>query len=52
MVYLDTGGSGFIGSRIVGDLIKEGKQVVVYDLFPEGSHLNYLFSSFTIECLI
>lgn len=33
--YLITGGTGFIGSRIVRDLIKEGERVIVYDFLPQ-----------------
>lgn len=40
--YLVTGGAGFIGSRIVRDLIREGAGVMVYDLYPEGSALEWL----------
>lgn len=35
MAYLITGGTGFIGSRIVRDLIREGRQVVVFDFLPQ-----------------
>jgi len=35
MAYLITGGTGFIGSRIVRDLIREGQQVVVFDFLPQ-----------------
>jgi UDP-glucose 4-epimerase len=31
MTYLVTGGTGFIGSRVVRDLVREGESVVVYD---------------------
>ena len=44
MTYLVTGGTGFIGSRIVRDIVREGEQVIVYDLFPEGSFLWRLLS--------
>lgn len=44
MAYLVTGGTGFIGSYIVRDLIKEGEQVVIYDLFPEESSHEGLLS--------
>jgi nucleoside-diphosphate-sugar epimerase len=35
MSYLVTGGTGFIGSRVVRDLVREGEEVVVYDWCPE-----------------
>jgi len=44
MAYLVTGGTGFIGSRIVRDLVRGGEQVVAYDLFPEVSILELLLS--------
>jgi len=44
MTYLVTGGTGFIGSRIVRDLVREGEQVVVYDWFPDRSALERLLS--------
>lgn len=44
MTHLVTGGAGLIGSRIARDIIKEGEQVVVYDLFPEGSFLERLLN--------
>ncbi|MBI2832245.1 MAG: NAD(P)-dependent oxidoreductase [Chloroflexi bacterium] len=44
MSYLVTGGTGLIGSRIVRNLVKEGGQVVVYDLFPEGSFLQQMLT--------
>jgi UDP-glucose 4-epimerase len=44
MTYLVTGGTGFIGSRIVRDLVREGAQVVVYDWYPEKLALEHLLS--------
>jgi nucleoside-diphosphate-sugar epimerase len=49
MTYLVTGGAGFIGSRIVRDLVREGEQVVVYDWFPERDVLEMLLSEDEIE---
>jgi len=44
MVYLVTGGTGHIGSRIVRDLVREGEKVVVYDWFPDRNYLERLLS--------
>jgi UDP-glucose 4-epimerase len=44
MTYLITGGTGFIGSRIVRDLVREGAQVVVYDWYPEKLALERLLT--------
>lgn len=44
MSYLVTGGTGFIGSRIVRELVREGQQVVAYDLFPSESLLSQLLT--------
>lgn len=44
MAYLITGGTGLIGSRIVRDLVKEGEQAVVYDLFVQEDTLMQLLS--------
>jgi nucleoside-diphosphate-sugar epimerase len=44
MNYLVTGGTGLIGSRIVRDLVREGAQVVVYDLRPDVNMLRDLLS--------
>jgi UDP-glucose 4-epimerase len=40
MVYLVTGGTGFIGSRVVRDLVREGQDVIVYDWDPEKTILE------------
>jgi nucleoside-diphosphate-sugar epimerase len=39
MTYLVTGGTGFIGSRIVRNLVREGEQVVVFDWAPDQAVL-------------
>src|SRR3972149_10449032 len=44
MTYLVTGGTGFIGSRVVGDLGKSGEDVVVYDWAPSEASLSGLLS--------
>mgnify|MGYP001052744479 CR=1 FL=1 len=40
MSYLVTGGTGFIGSRIVRDLIREGQPVVIFDVLPQMNALK------------
>jgi UDP-glucose 4-epimerase len=45
MTYLVTGGTGFIGSRIVRNLVHEGEQVIVYDWNPERIALTRLLST-------
>ncbi len=44
MAYLVTGGTGFIGSRVVRDLVKANEKVVIYDLFPDETNLKHLLS--------
>lgn len=42
MKYLVTGGTGNLGSRVVRDLIREGEQVIIYDLVPAMNLLEHL----------
>jgi len=42
MSYLITGGTGFIGAHIARQLIKDGEQVVTYDIDPNRKLLDYL----------
>jgi nucleoside-diphosphate-sugar epimerase len=49
MTYLVTGGTGFIGSRVVRDLVREGEQVVAMDWYPERNVLRRLLDQEEIE---
>ena len=49
MAFLVTGGTGFIGSYIVRNLVREDNPVVVYDWFPERKALERLLSHEEIE---
>jgi UDP-glucose 4-epimerase len=49
MTYLVTGGTGFIGSRVVRNLVREGKEVVVLDWCPERAALERMISKEEIE---
>ena len=49
MKYLITGGTGFIGSRVTRDLVREGELVVVYDCAPERTILERLLTKNEIE---
>lgn len=44
MAHLITGGTGFIGSRIVRDLVREGHDVVVFDFLPQLNLLSEMMT--------
>jgi len=45
MAYLVTGGTGLIGARIVRDIVREGKQAIAYDLYPDRTMVEQLLDS-------
>ena len=49
MTYLVTGGTGFIGSRIVRDLVRNNEDVVVLDWYPEKIALQRMLNEEEIE---
>jgi nucleoside-diphosphate-sugar epimerase len=49
MTYLVTGGTGFIGSRVTRDLVRQGERVVVYDWEPDRALLGRLLGPDEIE---
>ena len=49
MTYLITGGTGFIGSRVVRDLVRNGEDVVVLDWYPEKIALQRILNEEEID---
>jgi UDP-glucose 4-epimerase len=49
MTYLVTGGTGFIGSRVVRDLVKAGEEVIVFDWYPDRVALERMLNANDIE---
>ncbi len=49
MAYLVTGGTGFIGSRVVRDLVNRGETVVAFDWAPSTAALESVISAEKIK---
>lgn len=49
MIYLITGGTGHVGSRITRDLVREGHRVLVYDVLPNPGRLKALLTDGELE---
>jgi UDP-glucose 4-epimerase len=52
MTVLVTGGTGFIGSRVVRDLVRQGDEVVAFDWTPEPVMLERLLAPQEIEAKV
>ena len=48
MTIMVTGGTGFIGARIVRKLVEQGRQVVCFDLFPPRANLQPYLDRITV----
>lgn len=42
MNYLITGGTGHLGARVTHDLVNDGHQVIIYDMFPDNTRLEMM----------
>lgn len=51
MTTLITGGTGFIGSYVVRDLLNEGEKVVAYDLIPQSNSMSHVLPQDVIDDL-
>jgi nucleoside-diphosphate-sugar epimerase len=49
MMYLVTGGTGFIGSRVVRDLVRSGEEVIALDWYPQRIALERMLNKEEIE---